>query len=159
MIWRYYQNQYIWMKICCKWCNRLFTLLATPRQEQGTSIYRNDHSIVNTASIYFKFGTMYIRYMRNHFSGFKRKRTCKMYLMNGKTDNISQAHILAWPGMTSSLTSHGLLDKITHFFLKFVSCNAIWHKMIGLGNGLNTGRLQPISWTYADPITDAYIHQ
>ena len=36
-----------------------------------------------------------------------------MNLMHGNTDNISHIPIVTWPGMTSSLTSHGSLNVIT----------------------------------------------
>ena len=52
------------------------------------------------------------------FYGFKSKRLFRMNLMHGNIDNISHVPILTWPGMTSSLTSHGsVIDIIRHFFL------------------------------------------
>ena len=50
------------------------------------------------------------------FYGFKSKRLFRMNLMHGNTDNISYVPILTWPGMTSSLTSHGLVNYITQYF-------------------------------------------
>ena len=52
------------------------------------------------------------------FYGFINKRLFRMNLMHGNTDNISHVPILRWPGVTSSLTSHGAVNRITqHFFL------------------------------------------
>ena len=52
------------------------------------------------------------------FYGFKSKRLFRMDLMHGNTDNISHVPILTWPGVTSSLTSHGSVnDVIKHFSL------------------------------------------
>ena len=39
-----------------------------------------------------------------------------MNVMYGNTDNISYAPILAWPDMTSTLTSHGSRNDITQHF-------------------------------------------
>ena len=50
------------------------------------------------------------------FYGFKSKRLFRMNLMHGNTDNISHVPILTWPGMTSSLTSHGSVNDITRHF-------------------------------------------
>ena len=36
--------------------------------------------------------------------------------MHGNTDNISHVPILTWPGVTSSLTSHGSVNDITQHF-------------------------------------------
>ena len=56
------------------------------------------------------------------FSGFKPKRPFKMNVMHRNTDNISHAHILAWPGITSWLTLNGSGNDINqYFFLKFLS--------------------------------------
>ena len=53
--------------------------------------------------------------------GFKSKRLFKMNPMHGNTDNISHVPILTWPCMTSSLTSHELVNDITqHFSLNSV---------------------------------------
>ena len=50
--------------------------------------------------------------------GFMSKRLIRMNLMQGNTDNLSYVIILTWPGMTSSLTSHGSVnDIIQHFSL------------------------------------------
>ena len=51
-----------------------------------------------------------------HFYGFKSKHLFRMNLMHGTTDNISQIPILTWPGMTSSLTSHGSVNGTTQNF-------------------------------------------
>ena len=50
------------------------------------------------------------------FYCFKSKRLFRMNLMHGNTDNISHVSILTWPGMTSSLTSHGSVNYITQQF-------------------------------------------
>ena len=50
------------------------------------------------------------------FYGFKSKRLFKMNLMHGNTDNISHVPIFTWPGVTSSLTSHGSVNDITQCF-------------------------------------------
>ena len=50
------------------------------------------------------------------FYAFKSKRLFVMNLMHGNTDNISRVPILTWPGMTSSLTSHGSVNNITQHF-------------------------------------------
>ena len=50
------------------------------------------------------------------FYGFKSKHLFRMNLMHGTTDNISQIPILTWPGMTSSLTSHGSVNGTTQNF-------------------------------------------
>ena len=50
------------------------------------------------------------------FYGFKSERLFRMNLMHGNTDNISHVPILTWPGMTSSLTSHGSVNGITQHF-------------------------------------------
>ena len=50
------------------------------------------------------------------FYGFKSKRLFRMNLMHGNTDNISHVPILTWPGMTSSLTSHGSVNDVTWHF-------------------------------------------
>ena len=56
-------------------------------------------------------------------------KTCSKFIWN--TDNISHVPIVACPGITSSLTSHGSPNDTTqHFFLKFVSCTVIWNKNI-----------------------------
>ena len=55
------------------------------------------------------------------FYGFKSKRLFRMNLVHGNTDNISHVPILPWPGVTSSLTSHGSVNDITqHFSLNSV---------------------------------------
>ena len=50
------------------------------------------------------------------FYVFKSKRLFRMNLMHGDTDNISHVPILTWPGVTSSLTSHGSVNDITQHF-------------------------------------------
>ena len=50
------------------------------------------------------------------FYGFKSKRLFRMNVMHGNYDNISHVSILTWPGMTSSLTSHGSVNDITEHF-------------------------------------------
>ena len=50
------------------------------------------------------------------FYGFKSKRLFRMNMMHGNTDNRSHVPILTWPGMTSSLTSHGSVNDITQIF-------------------------------------------
>ena len=57
--------------------------------------------------------------------------TCSKNLVHGNTDNIPCVAIVAWPGMTSSLTSHGWRNNVTkHFVLKFVSYTRIWYKNV-----------------------------
>ena len=43
----------------------------------------------------------------------KVKHLLRMNLMHGNTDSISHVLILTWPGMTSSLRSHGSVNDIT----------------------------------------------
>ena len=50
------------------------------------------------------------------FYGFKSKGLIRMNLMHENTDNISHVLILTWPGMTSSLTSHGSVNDTTQHF-------------------------------------------
>ena len=50
------------------------------------------------------------------FMVFKSKHLFRMNLMHGNTDNISHVPILTWPGVTSSLTSHGSVSEITQHF-------------------------------------------
>ena len=50
------------------------------------------------------------------FCGFKSKCLFRMNLMHGNTENIPHVPTLTWPGMMSSLTSHGLVDDITQHF-------------------------------------------
>ena len=50
------------------------------------------------------------------FYGFKSKRLFRMNLMHGNTDSISHLHMLTWPGVTSSRTSHGSVNDITQHF-------------------------------------------
>ena len=79
------------------------------------------------------------------FYGFKSKRLFRMNLMHGNTDNISHVPILTWPGMTSSLTSHGSVNDITRNFswkvlranqyqgnLLFISVNVSFRKTVPL---------------------------
>ena len=46
------------------------------------------------------------------FYGLTSKDLFRMNLMHRNTDNISHVPILTWPGMTSSLTSHGSVNDI-----------------------------------------------
>ena len=50
------------------------------------------------------------------FYGFKSKCLFIINLMHRNTDNISRVPILIWPGVTSSLTSHGSVNVITQYF-------------------------------------------
>ena len=52
------------------------------------------------------------------FDGFNAKRPFRMNLVHGNTDNTSYIHILTWPGMTSSLTSHGSVNVITQYLIQ-----------------------------------------
>ena len=52
--------------------------------------------------------------------GSKNKHLFRMNLMHGNTDNISHVPILTWPGMKSSITSHGSVNDITeHLSLNY----------------------------------------
>ena len=50
------------------------------------------------------------------FYGFKSKRLFGINLLHGNSDDISHVPILTYPGMTSSLTSHGSVNDITQHF-------------------------------------------
>ena len=55
------------------------------------------------------------RSFRVPFMVFKSKRL-RMNLIHGNTDSLSHVFILTWPGVTSSLTSHGSVNDITQHF-------------------------------------------
>ena len=89
------------------------------------------------------------------FNGFKSKRLFRMNLVHGNTDNISHVPILKWPGMTSSLTSHGPVNDITqHSFLKFASC-----VIIPLETSMESFRGKYMLWKFALYSNQCYLQE
>ena len=84
------------------------------------------------------------------FYGFKSKRLFRMNRLHGNTDNISHVPILTWPGMTSSLTSHGSVnDNTWHFSLKFVSYVILSYKNVPLETSMESFEGEPILCKFA----------
>ena len=83
------------------------------------------------------------------FYCFKSKRLFRMNLMHGNTDNISHVPILTWPGVTSSLTSHGSVYDITqHFSLNSFLVLSFDTKIVPLETSMESFVGKPMLWKF-----------
>ena len=114
-----------WLQICASSTEWGIIVFVDCSQSQLTSLGIGCHKWLNCLlfgywkrSLYCtKYSVFTARWQKtiiwDPFYGFKSKRLFRMNLMHGNTDNISHVPILTWPGMTSSLTSHGSVNDIT----------------------------------------------
>ena len=82
---------------------------------------------------------------------YGKKRPFGVLFVASRVNTYSESHvpILTWPGMTSSLTSHGSLMTSLNILLKLVSRTIIWYEKGPLETSIENFKGEQILWKFA----------